>query len=340
MKQNIPKKRRICVACNSKLIKWGKTGKGRIRYRCPLCLTTKSSSPRKHRSDELHTLFQEFVLHGETVSNLSRHSTYSGNYLNLWFQDQIFQTPPHFSLPIPHREEQYVLLDGLWFGDDLNLMAYRLHHWPFIIHHSFGKRETATRVRRDLIGITQESYIPSGVVSDGGTGIVSGIKKAYGPLLHQICLLHMARQARSSIGKHPTDQRIVELKGLVDHLFLIESKEALKWYLGEIKSWSDRNKHFLTEYGHDELTHRWWYIHKGARHTLKVLLTTVKTSFAFLEDPLIPKTTNGIESIFSTVSSKWLVHRGLKHERWQPFLEWFIYYYNYEKLADSKFHWI
>ncbi len=49
MKQNIPKKRRICVDCNSKLIKWGETGKGRIQYRCPLCLKTKSSTPRTHR---------------------------------------------------------------------------------------------------------------------------------------------------------------------------------------------------------------------------------------------------------------------------------------------------
>jgi hypothetical protein len=280
------------------------------------------------------------VLHGETTKSLSRHSSYSGGYLDAWFQDRLQEEPPHFSLPTPHREEQYVLLDGLWFGKSLNLMAYRLHHWPFIIHHSFGKRETAARVSRDLTWIKQGIYLPSGVVSDGGKGIVSGIQKACGPLLHQICLLHMARQARSSIGKHPTDERVRELKSLIDHLFLIESKEALKWYLGELKSWNDRNKNYLAEYGHDDQTHRWWYLHKGVRHTLNVLLTTTKTSFAFLEDPLIPKTTNGIEGVFSVVSSKWLVHRGLKQERWQPFLEWFIYFYNYNKLADSKFHWI
>jgi hypothetical protein len=340
MKQNIPKKRRVCVACNSKLIKWGKTPKGRMRYRCPKCLTTLSSTPRKRQTSELETLFNQFVFHGETIHNLAGHSTYSGPYLDSWFQDRLAHRPPYFSLPTPRREEQYVLLDGLWFGKSLNLLAYRLHRWPFIIHHSFGKRETAPRVCRDLTWIKKQAYLPSGIVSDGGRGIVSGVKQACGPLLHQICLLHMARQARASIGRHPTEPRLEKLKYLVDHLFLIESKEALRWYVEELKAWGEVNKDYLTQYGHDDQTHRWWYVHKGARHTLKVLLTTVKTSFAFLEDPLIPKTTNGIEAIFSTVSSKWLVHRGLKRERWPSFLEWFIYFYNYDKLADNKFHWV
>lgn len=339
MKQNIPKKRRVCVSCNCKLIKWGKTGTGRIRYRCPHCLITQSSKPKKKRSDELSSMFRQFVLNGQTISNLSCQTTYSPSYLDAWFQDQLEKTPPYFYLPTPHREEQYLLMDGLWFGESLNLMAYRLHHWPFIIHHSFGLRETASRVRRDLTSITDKSYLLSGIVSDGGKGIISGVKESCGHLRHQICLLHMMRQARSGVGKHPTDYRTAELGSLINHLFLIESKEALKWYVEQLKDWHDRNKSFLSEFGHDELTHRWWYTHKGVRRALRVLLTATQTSFAFLKDPLIPKTTNGIESIFSTVSRRWLVHRGLKQARWRSFIDWFIYYYNYQKLTDNKFHW-
>lgn len=77
-------------------------------------------------------------------------------------------------------------------------------------------------------------------------------------------------------------------------------------------------------------------IHKGVRKAARILSKAPKTSFVFLNHPLMPKTTNEIEAQFGHLEKRWLAHRGMKRERWNNFLSWFVYFYNQEKLASSK----
>ena len=50
----------------------------------------------------------------------------------------------------------------------------------------------------------------------------------------------------------------------------------------------------------------------------------------------MPKTTNEIEATFGHLGQRWLAHRGLKTERWESFMKWFVYFYNLQKMTQSK----
>lgn len=225
-------------------------------------------------------------------------------------------------------------MDALWFGKQYCLMLYRHSREKYLLHASFLKREYGSQIARDL-RILAKRYRFSGVVSDGGTGIGKAVFMVFGNIPHQICLVHLHRDIINAIGRFPKDERVKELKKLADHVFLIESKEALGWWRGKFLKWYEKNRDFLREYRSDDEGH-WWYIHKGVRKAVKILVSLPDTSFKFLDHPLIPKSTNELEGSISVLSQKKALHRGLKRERVQPFLRWFIYFYNKNLLSQRK----
>lgn len=50
----------------------------------------------------------------------------------------------------------------------------------------------------------------------------------------------------------------------------------------------------------------------------------------------MPKTTNELEAQFGHLSIRWLAHRGLKTEKWEQFMKWFVYFYNKNKLSSKN----
>jgi len=213
-------------------------------------------------------------------------------------------------------------------------MLYRHSKLKLLLYASILSREFASLITKDL-KILKTSYRFTGIVSDGGRGIRNAVFRVFGHIPHQICLAHLHRDVISAIGRFPKDQRVKELKKLADHIWLIESKEALNWWEGKLKDWIAKNRDFLREYRLDVNGH-WWFIHKGVRKAVKILVSLPDTSFKFLDHPLMPKTTNELEGSISLISRKHTLHKGLKRERVKSFLKWFIYFYNRRLLSQSK----
>ena len=243
--------------------------------------------------------------------------------------------PPENLPPELLTEEVYLLIDGLWFGKRFCLMLYRRSKDKLLLRTSFMAKEYASLISKDLIALKEAGHRFTGVVSDGGTGVKKAIFKVFGHIPHQICMAHLHRQAVNALGRHPKDLNVKRLKELADWVWMIESKEALKWWKGEYHQWYLENLHYLNEYRRDE-EGRWWYIHKGVRKAARTLVYLAYYSFVFLDHPLMPKTTNEIEASFGVMSTKKGVHKGLKRERIAGFLKWFVYFYNRKILSQRK----
>lgn len=227
-------------------------------------------------------------------------------------------------------DEAFLLIDGLWFDKNFVLMVYRQRGNLKIIHISIAGREVGTKIAKDLRTVKRMLLIFTGVVSDGGKGIVLGVGIVFPHVPHQICLAHMHRDVINALGRYPKNESVKELKRLADHVWLIESKEALGWWKQELRNWIENNLAYLTETHRDE-TGRSWFIHAGVRKAVRIMARLSKTSFVFLDHPTMPKTTNELEASFGHLGQRWLRHKGLKKERWESFLNWFVYFYNKEK---------
>jgi len=264
---------------------------------------------------------------------LSSLSGYTIPHLAARFHGLFATDPPPLSpLDQSQLEEAFLLIDGLWFGRWFVLMVYRQSRNLFILHISIAGREVTTKISKDLSAVRGMGYRFTGIVSDGGTGIVGAVNKIYPHTPHQICLAHLHRGIIAAIGKYPREEKIKELKAIADHVWLIESKEALRWWEEKLNQWINLNYTYLKERRYD-IDYNWWYVHKGARRAVATLQELPHTSFKFLDYPLMPKTTNELEAQLGHLGKRWLSHRGMKRERWKDFLKWFVYFYNQRKLS-------
>ena len=279
-------------------------------------------------------LFRKYILFGHTYAMLGDESGYSCSHLIQQFHRYLSCEPPCCILPRQLSEKTFLLVDGLWLKRWYVMMVYRRSKDLTILHISVAGKEAKSCIVRDLTHV-KKRFTFTGVVSDGGRGVVGAIHTIFPHILHQICMAHMHREAVNTLGVYPKDYRIKQLKKLADHMWLIESREALTWWRQEVRRWIDQNYEYLLEYRQDT-TGKWWYIHKGPRKTVRILKKIPKTSFAFLTEPLMPKTTNEIEATFGHLGQRWLAHRGLKTERWESFMKWFVYFYNLQKMTQSK----
>jgi hypothetical protein len=330
----MPSTRPRCITCSKILSSWGKTSSGKKRYGCATCKKTRIYQ-KNVKAAYAFNLFKQYVLWGLTYEMLSSFSGHSIQHLVRKFHNYLEQDPPELPLLDQSNIPQtFLLIDGLWFGRWFVLMVYRQSGNLTILHISSMGREAATRIEKDLKQI-KEHYLFTGIVSDGGTEIVSAVNEVFPYAPHQICLAHLHRGIIAAIGRYSKDYRIQELKRIADHVWLIESKEALRWWMEKLNEWIKRNNSFLKEKRYD-LNYNWWHTHKGARKAVATLLDLPKTSFKFLDYPLMPKTTNEIEAQFGHLGKRWLAHRGLKRQRWEYFLKWFVYFYNQEKLSQKK----
>jgi hypothetical protein len=196
-------------------------------------------------------------------------------------------------------------------------------------------KEYGSLILKNLKTLETQGYHFTAVVSDGGTGIRKAIVKMYGHIPHQICMAHIHRQATNAIGKHPKEEHIKKLRTLADHMWLVESKEARGWWRDQVNEWIKTHGMYLGETKWDTTGH-WWYIHFGARKSVRAIKTAYEECFTFLDHPLMPKTTNEMEATIGNLSMKHLIHRGMKREKLKQFIAWYIYFYNRKLLTQRK----
>lgn len=324
-----------CLSCNRYLTVWGKTSYGKKRYGCNSCHKTRVYKYHKKKVD-FFSLFRQYVLWGNTYEMLASLSGYTIPYLVQRFHEYFSEEPPILPpFDQSNFKEAYLLIDGLWFGKWFVLMVYRQSKTLIILHIAIAGREAGTKIKKDLEHVLLLGYHFTGIVSDGGTGILKAINIVFPHISHQICLAHMHRDIIASIGRYPKDIRVRDLKILSDHIWLIESREALNWWKSKVSIWIKQNINFIKERRYDQ-DWNWWYVHKGVRRAISILKVLPYTSFKFLDHPLMPKTTNELEAQFGHLGKRFLAHRGLKRERWEDFLKWFVYFYNQGKLSNSK----
>lgn len=320
-------RRAKCKACNNYLVRNGRDQCGKQRYLCRVCGTS-THHFQEDTSALLFELFRQYVLFGLTYEVLAYQSGISVKTLQSTFVMYLEQPPPHpHPSPRSPAHPHVLLIDGLWFNRWFVLMLYRESGNLRILRISTGKRELKRNIVRDLQLLNAVGYTFNGVTTDGGKQILGAIQKVYPSLPHQICLAHMHRAVISCLGRHPKEVSVLFLKELADLVWHVRTKDEKQAWSDLVEWWIGAHTDYLNEKRTDD-TGRSWYIHKNVRKACRLLDSIYAHSFIFLDYPHLPKTTNEIEAQFGHLGKRWLAHRGMKHTRWEHFMDWFVFFYN------------
>jgi transposase-like protein len=194
--------------------------------------------------------------------------------------------------------------------------------------YRFTDKERYIQIKEDLENIQQIGIIIKAIICDGNKAILKAVGLACGEVTVQRCLVHIHRESNVWLRKKPVNQYSKELKGIVNLIFHIKTKNDKKAWIIKFNNWYELNKEHLNEKKKNLETGRWWYRHKNLRRSAVMIKKAIPNMFHFLDNPAIPKSTNNIESFFGHLKDTLSIHRGLSIKHRREFIQWYLHFKN------------
>lgn len=269
--------------------------------------------------------FEKWIVERQTITQLSRESGYSVRSLKTYFHDYLLQ-PPTFKI---YRSERVnLLMDGTYFSNNLCLVLYRDNTIKFTQLYRLTDGEWYKEIKEDLENLLVMGVDIESITCDGHPAQLKAIRKVCGHVTLQRCVVHIQRMCMIWLRMNPKSIAGIELRGIVSRLHLIDDELKRQHWLMDLIKWHQEYESFINEKSTNTNTGRYWYRHKTVRRSFVTIKRALPNMFHYLENPRIPKSTNGLESFFGHLKGHLNVHRGLSYEHRKNFIRWYLHFKN------------
>ena len=92
--------------------------------------------------------------------------------------------------------------------------------------------------------------------------------------------------------------------------------------------WEERWGAYATQQSFNEQSGRYWYAHKNLHAAYSHIKNALPYLFTYLDDALIPATTNKLEGHFAHLKEKLTLHHGLRIGAKKSFIKWYLHFTN------------
>jgi hypothetical protein len=257
--------------------------------------------------------------------HLVRDSGMSQSRIQQLFKSYLASAP---LVAIRVKDEAHLLIDASYFSGGLCLILYYDHDIRYVQLYRHTDREKYKEIKEDLDNLKALGVRITSVTCDGHKAILKAVRKVFPGTLIQRCLVHLKRQANLYLSAKPKLPQAKSLLPITQQITRIKTQEARTLWLYEFYRWHEQNKAFVNERTRNLETGRFWYTHKNLRATCSLLITALPDMFHYLDDPLIPTTTNRLENYFMHLKDKLTLHRGLRFEAKRNFIKWYLHFKN------------
>ena len=314
--------KKACWGCKSlSVIKWG-TQSGKQRFKCKNCgLLFTNSNPGVSLANQ-EVWFKEWIVGRQTLQKISKRSTYSERTLKRYFDAYLKQIPV---LSIRPSERVNLIIDGTYFTNDLCLVVYRDNTIKYTQLYRLTNGEWYEEIKEDLENLLSLGVQIESITCDGHKAVLKAVRKVCKHVVVQRCIVHVQRMCRIWLTMHPKSLPGLELRDLVLQLHRIKDRTQWSYWVRELIDWHTRHEDFLKEKSYNKNTGRYWYKHKLVRRSFTVIRRALPDLFHYLDNPRIPKSSNGLESFFGHLKSHVRIHRGLSKEHRKSFIKWYLY---------------
>jgi len=317
-----------CWACQSlNVIKWG-SREGKQRFKCKDCgvLFTRRNRGVSKRNREVW--FREWIVGKQTFSQLEKKSGYSERTLKRYFYDYLERYP---TWNIQRRESVNLLIDGTYFANKLCLVLYRDNRIKATLLYRLSDGEWEEELCEDLTNLVNAGIIIESVTCDGLSCILKAVRKSSPNTVIQRCLAHIQRETLIWLTRHPQSQAGADLRAIIIRLHTISDREQWGYWVVEVVHWYEKYSEFVNQKTYNTTTNRYWFTHKSIRKAFIHIKRALPDMFHYLDNPNIPKTTNGLESFFGHLKQNISLHRGLSKKHFANYVKWYLFFKSNEK---------
>lgn len=309
---------------SSNVIKWG-IRNGRQRYKCQNCHKLFIWKNEGKSIDKQKIWFKKWVMGRRTIQEIAHEKKCSVNTIHRLF-DNFLDNPP--TPQIKPNDNCHLMIDGTYFGD-ICLLNYfdndlkHLQYFEIVRNENYGDFKLGLELL-NKVGINIKS-----ITSDGDRALIMAINEVLPGICHQRCIIHVQRMALAYLTRFPKQEAGKDLRKIVRDMHRIFDHEERKEWIDRYRKWEYDYHDFLNERTESFMDSR-LYKHYGIRQAKAQISNTISHLFHYLDDPKIPKSTNGLECRFSYLKNNLRVHRGLSKEHKKSFILW----YNWFKYND------
>lgn len=228
------------------------------------------------------------------------------------------------SYKIKKNNNCHLVIDGTNYGEDC-ILNYLDNDLKYLQYSNIVKRENYDNYVADLKLLTRSGLNPVSITSDGQKGLIKAINEVFPNIIHQRCLIHIQRMSKIYLTRNPQTEAGQTLLFWVKKLHEIDTVQKRDDWIKQFEYWRKKHDDFLKEKSESPSGRR-WYTHKLLRRTRTLIKNALPNMFHYLDNPNIPKSTNGLECRFSYLKNNLNIHRGLSKKNRKNFILWYHYF--------------
>jgi len=232
---------------------------------------------------------------------------------------QLQQTPPPSTLEL--GQCRHFILDGTFLHRPHSLIALMNAQTHTIVAGQYGVSENSEpQLLKFFEPLTSAGLCPLSFTVDGNPKMIRSIRQLWPDVVIQRCLVHIQRQGLSWCRISPKTTYARRLRQIFLQVTKIRTQADRDMFLGSVTDWESK-------YGSQISSRReTGYVFSDIKRARSMLLRALPNMFHYLDNPLIPTSTNGLEGYFSRLKSHYRQHRGLRKEKRRNYFQWYFHY--------------
>jgi AraC-like DNA-binding protein len=305
------------------VILWGKQ-QGKQRFKCKNCGILFTASNESVSKANRFVWFKEWVIGRRTFLQIADKSGYSERTLKRYFHHYLREAP---MLKVRPSEKVNLLIDGTYFSNNLCLIVYRDQRIKYTQLYRLSDGEWYEELKEDLQNLIALGVQIQSITCDGHRALLKAVKKVCKEVVLQRCIIHLQRMCRIWLTSRPKSEAGIELRRIVSQVHTINDRQQCSLWLVTLHNWHQRHQQYLNEKTYNTAG-KYWYKHKLLRRSFHVITRALPNMFQYLDNPLIPRSTNPLESFFGHLKTHITIHRGLSKINRRLFIQWYLYFKN------------
>ena len=261
--------------------------------------------------------FKLWITEGYSVRQLNYISKHSKsklyNIINHWLSN-----PPRTN-NVGLLDCRYAMFDGTYLHRPNSMVVLMNARTNTLVAGKFGVRENSTLQMHSFFQSTKNTnFSPKSFTLDGNPQVIRVVREVWPKIVVQRCLVHIQRQGLMWCRRFPKRTDAKHLQLLFRRVTYIRTTGERDKFLSDVEFWEQKYGCRLNskpERGK---------VFSDIKRARSMLLKAIPDMFHYLDDPNIPKTTNGLEGYFSRLKSNYRSHRGLKPEKRNNYFKWFF----------------
>jgi hypothetical protein len=218
---------------------------------------------------------------------------------------------------------KYLIFDGTFIHGRKSIVTLMDGLDHLVKAGEYGIRENSVSdLNSFFLPLIRNGLSPKCAIMDGNPCAINFFKAVWPSILIQRCLVHIQRQGMMWCRRFPNRTDAKHLRRIFQRVTYIRTHEEKEGFLKVLKEWEMKFGCLI------ELNRERGRVFSDVKRARSMLLKALPDMFHYLDDPLIPFSTNGLESYFSRLKANYRRHRGLSPVRWKNYFRCYFYLKN------------